>query len=233
MNLQTDLRPIDLAREFGLSTQAIRNYEDQGILPVAMRSESGYRRYEHRHVLALAAFLALVPGCGHARAAAILRGAHGGDIDEALIGLDAAHSALASDRETFRQVRDALTRISGPEKSDVVRRAFVGDVARRLGLVPATLRAWERHGIVAPSRDRATGYRIYSDDDVRDARIAHQLRRGGYSLDRIAEIVDQIRAAGGIEDLSAMLAGWQHALSSRGRALLRGAAALDAYLDAR
>jgi hypothetical protein len=44
------LRPIDLAREHGLSAQAVRNYEDAGILPTAERSASGYRRYTPLHV---------------------------------------------------------------------------------------------------------------------------------------------------------------------------------------
>nr|WP_016701425.1 MerR family DNA-binding transcriptional regulator [Actinoalloteichus caeruleus] len=35
------MRPVDLAREHGLSTQAIRNYEDAGVLPPAERSGSG------------------------------------------------------------------------------------------------------------------------------------------------------------------------------------------------
>lgn len=34
-------RPVDLAREHGLSTQAVRNDEDQGVLPAAERMEAG------------------------------------------------------------------------------------------------------------------------------------------------------------------------------------------------
>jgi DNA-binding transcriptional MerR regulator len=37
------MRPVDLAREHGLSTQAIRNYENAGILPAAERTVYGYR----------------------------------------------------------------------------------------------------------------------------------------------------------------------------------------------
>ncbi|MFB7267750.1 MerR family DNA-binding transcriptional regulator, partial [Streptomyces nojiriensis] len=44
-NLQSGrrLRPVDLARGHGLSTQAIRNYEEAGILPAADRTSQGYR----------------------------------------------------------------------------------------------------------------------------------------------------------------------------------------------
>lgn len=46
-NLQSGdrLRPVDLARGHGLSTQAIRNYEEAGILPAAGRTPHGYRTY--------------------------------------------------------------------------------------------------------------------------------------------------------------------------------------------
>lgn len=43
------LRPVDLAREHGLSAQAVRNYEEQGILPTAERTPHGYRVYAPLH----------------------------------------------------------------------------------------------------------------------------------------------------------------------------------------
>lgn len=228
-NLQTALRPVDLARPHGLSTQAVRNYEEQGVLPPAGRTPSGYRAYTERHRLALDAFLALIPGCGHAWAGSILRAVHRGDLDAAFALLDQAHEELAGDRETFRRVRAALADLDEPGDDDGTV-LFVGEVAHRLGIVPATLRAWERAGIVRPERDSSTGYRTYSPADVRDARMAEQLRRGGYSLARIAELTDLVRTAGGVEPLRATLDGWRANLVRRGRALVAGAAALDALL---
>lgn len=46
-----------------------------------------------------------------------------------------------------------------------------------------------------PRRDPLTGYRVYDEADVRDARLAHQLRRGGYLLEQIAPLIAQVRAA--------------------------------------
>ncbi|MGW1142218.1 MerR family transcriptional regulator, partial [Streptomyces zhihengii] len=83
---------------------------------------------------------------------------------------------------------------------------------------------------VRPRRDPRTGYRVYGEADVRDARLAHQLRRGGYPLERIAPLLAQVRQAGGLEPLEAALGDWQARLSARGRAMLAGAAELDAYL---
>ena len=88
-------------------------------------------------------------------------------------------------------------------------------------------------GLVRPRRDPRTGYRVYSAADVRDARLVHQLRRGGYLLEQIAPLIAQVRAAGGVEPLESTLRGWRERLSARGRAMLAGAAELDAYLRAR
>jgi DNA-binding transcriptional MerR regulator len=105
---------------------------------------------------------------------------------------------------------------------------FVGPLARKLGIRPATLRKWERAGLVRPRRDPQTGYRVYSAADVRDARLVHQLRRGGYLLEQIAPLVAQVRSAGGIAPLESTLRDWRARLSARSRAMLSGAAELDA-----
>ena len=47
------LRPVDLAREHGLSAQAVRTYEEQGIVPTAERTRHGYRVYTPLHARAL------------------------------------------------------------------------------------------------------------------------------------------------------------------------------------
>jgi DNA-binding transcriptional MerR regulator len=232
-NLQTDerLRPVDLARAHGLSAQAIRNYEAAGILPDADRTIHGYRTYTPRHAQALRAFLALVPAHGHQTATSIMQAVNRDAVEDALQLIDVSHAQLLDDRRTLQAVEAALRELNPgpPERGDT----FVGPLARRLGIRPATLRKWERAGVVQPRRDPRTGYRSYSAADVRDALLAHQLRRGGYRLDQIAEVVAQIRCAGGVAPLASMLGDWHARLAARSRAMLAGAAALAAYLDSR
>ena len=232
-NLQSSgqLRPVDLARGHGLSAQAIRNYEAAGILPVAGRTPHGYRAYTPLHAQALRAFLALVPGHGHQAATVIMQAVNRGAAEDALRLIDESHAQLLDDRRTLQAVEAAL-RDLGPvprERGDT----FVGPLARRLGVRPATLRKWERAGLVQPRRDPRTGYRVYSPADARDALLVHQLRRGGYRLEQIAPLVAGVRSAGGVAPLESMLRDWRGRLSARGRAMLAGAAALDAYLGGR
>ncbi len=222
---------MDLARAHGLSTQAVRNYEAAGILPPAARTRYGYRVYTSLHAQALHAFLALVPGHGHQAATAIMRAVNRDAVADALRLIDESHAQLLDDRRTLHEVEAALRDLPPvpPERGDT----FVGPLARRLGVRPATLRKWERAGLVQPRRDPRTGYRVYTAADVRDARLVHQLRRGGYRLAQIAPVIAQVRSAGGVAPLESMLRDWRTRLSARGRAMLAGAAALDAYLRTR
>ncbi|GGV80002.1 MerR family transcriptional regulator [Streptomyces gelaticus] len=251
-NLQNGerLRPVDLARAHGLSTQAVRNYEEAGILPAAGRTPHGYRTYTSLHAGALRAFLALVPGHGHRTATSIMRAVNEGAVDEALHLVDESHAQLLDDRQTLRAVERALRDLDLGEAPDPGTASgsgsdpttgtvpgsggtFIGPLARNLGIRPATLRKWEGAGLVHPRRDPRTGYRVYDEADVRDARLSHQLRRGGYLLEQIAPLIAQVRAAGGPEPLEATLRNWHDRLSARGRAMLAGAAELEAYLRER
>lgn len=248
------LRPVDLARRHGLSTQAIRNYEEAGILPAAGRTPHGYRTYTSLHAGALRAFLALVPGHGHRTAASVMRAVNEDATEEAFRLIDESHAGLLDDRRTLQAVENALrdlgpttksgpgaggARSTGPRsgagQASVTRAggSFIGPLARDLGIRPATLRKWEQAGLVRPHRDPLTGYRVYDEDDVRDARLALQLRRGGYLLEQIAPLIAQVRAAGGLAPLEAALRDWHGRLAARGRTMLAGAAELEAYLRRR
>ena len=229
------LRPVDLAREHGLSAQAVRNYEKEGILPTAGRTPSGYRVYTPLHARALRAFVALVPAHGHRTAADVMRAVNTGDVDVVLALLDESHAQLLRDRETLAAVDAALRDLASSEAGSPSRDGvvFIGRLARELGVGPATLRKWEKAGLLNPQRDPETGYRVYSPADVRDARLAHQLRRGGYLLRQIAPLIERVRHAGGVGPLEATLDGWRARLRARGLSMLAAAAELSAYVENR
>lgn len=230
------LRPVDLAREHELSAQAVRNYEQEGILPTAGRTRHGYRIYTPLHARALRAFVALVPAHGRGTATGVMRAVNAGDVDAALTLLDKSHAQLLRDRETLATVEKALRDLASSETPAAPRRGeevFIGQLARRMGVGPATLRKWEKAGLLNPRRDPETGYRVYSPADVRDARLAYQLRRGGYLLRQIAPLIVQVRHAGGVGPLEATLDGWRARLTTRGLSMLAAAAELSAYVENR
>lgn len=61
------------------------------------------------------------------------------------------------------------------------------------------------HEAGTPRHDAVTGYRVHDEADVRDARLTHQRRRGGYRLEQIAPLIAQVREAGGLEPREAAL----------------------------
>ncbi|MEU1037756.1 TioE family transcriptional regulator [Streptomyces sp. NPDC005907] len=229
------LRPFDLAREHGISTQAVRNYERDGFIPLARRTPSGYRTYTETHAAALRAYLALVQAYGYATGGEIMRSLNTGDLDAALTAVDRGHAQLLRDRGTLDAVGRAVEHLtSGPgpaEDTSAGREPLsIGELARRLGVTAATLRNWEAVGILTPAREPVTGHRSFGATDVRDAELTHLLRRGGYPLEHIRTVVRQIREAGGTEALSAALDDWRRRLTARGVSMLDAAARLGGYV---
>lgn len=226
------LRPVDLAREVGVSTQQIRNYADAGILPPTDRTPAGYRRFDARHRAALLAYRSLAKGFGWDTARSIMLAIHAGDVPRALALIDEVHAGLNGRRLALRSTDEALRAVaedSGPVPTRGVTR--IGEVARRLGLRTSALRVWEDAGLLTPERERVTGYRRYGPDDVRDAQMIHILRQGRHPLAQIRTLLDELRGTGSTQALRAAIEDRRRALTRTAAAMLEGAAVLHDYLS--
>ncbi|MEU9333280.1 MerR family DNA-binding transcriptional regulator [Streptomyces sp. NPDC048290] len=234
MTPRTRLRPVDLARLAGVSTQQIRNYEDAGVLPPAARTASGYRAFEDVHRRALLTFRALARGYGPVTAGEVMRAVHGDDVPGALALVDAAHAALHGERVALRATSEAVGQLAGlpsPTGSGGRLRLRIGEVAALLGVRTSALRVWEAAGLLTPHRDAVTGERGFGPADVRDARIVHTLRRGHQLFDQIRPVLEELRREGSTEALRGALRARGEALTARSRAMLGGAGALSVYVD--
>jgi MerR family copper efflux transcriptional regulator len=60
---------------------------------------------------------------------------------------------------------------------------FIADAAKAAGVLPATLRYYERIGLLPGVSRRTSGYREYSADDVRLVRFIRRAQSLGLSLD--------------------------------------------------
>jgi DNA-binding transcriptional MerR regulator len=229
----TGLRPIDLARLAGISTQQVRNYEDMGILPPAPRTPAGYRRFDAGHRRALLTYRALARGYGWDTARAIMQAVYAGDLPQALTLVDAGHAALHDERLSLQAAGEALEAVAGesPDTSASPRSGLrIGEVAAQLGLRPSALRVWEASGLLTPGRDPGTRYRCFSAADVRDARMINMLRKGRYPLPQIQLILDGLRRTGSSDALRAAIAQRQAALAQRATAMLEGSSLLHHYV---
>jgi len=71
----------------------------------------------------------------------------------------------------------------------------IGEVSRRLGLPAKTIRFYEAEGVVtAPARSES-GYRLYSEADVRRFRLVRQARLLRLSLTEVKALVSQAFAS--------------------------------------
>ncbi|KAA5833597.1 MerR family transcriptional regulator [Saccharopolyspora hirsuta] len=222
------LRPVDLARAAGISTQQVRNYLDAGVLPPAQRTETGYRCFHDRHLRALLTYRALVRGFGIHTAQAIMRAVHADELPKALELIDAGHAAAHEQRRSLDEIGAALEAVAEQDpapKADM----RIGDLAAHLGVRTSALRVWESEGLLAPERERGTGYRCYRASDVRDAQMIHMLRQGRYPLPQVRHVLDELRRTGSREALREAIAQRRAELTTRATAMLEAASHLHAY----
>ncbi|MEW5248856.1 MerR family transcriptional regulator [Microbulbifer sp. 2201CG32-9] len=83
--------------------------------------------------------------------------------------------------------------------ADAAARLPIRQVARRTGVNPVTLRAWERrYGLLAPQRT-AKGHRLYSEAEVaRIGEILSWLARG-VAISRVRPLLERVDASGQLE----------------------------------
>lgn len=228
----TAMRTVDVARRSGYSVQQVRNLERDGVLPPAARTAAGHRVHTEVHVCSALAYRALAAGTGPVEAKRIVRAAHGYPASDLLALLDAAHARLHTERRELRLAREAAEAIAAEPIGDVRPADSMGvsELAAALGVRPSTLRHWDAEGLVVPGRASAGGARRYSPDDVRDARIVHQLRMAGYRIAPLRALMPELRRARRWDEVMTALAARDASVGARSAALLEGAAALSALL---
>lgn len=225
------MRTAAVGRAAGYSTQQIRDLERDGVLPPAERTAGGHRVYGEIHVRSAVAYRGLAAGAGPVEAKRILRAVHAGDRAAALARLDAVHADLHTERVGLALAREAAAAIAEEPIADVraADTMSITELATALGVRTSALRHWDTAGLVVPGRAKS-GARHYTPEQVRDARIVHQLRRAGYPIPHLRAVLPQLRQATRSGDLHTALASREHALTARSQALLEGASALAPIL---
>lgn len=234
--LHDGLRTADVARRSGWSVQQVRDLEAEGVLPPATRTPNGYRTWDERHVAAATAYRHLSTALGPARAADLLRTARTAGAVCALRLLDAAHAELHHQRLALAAALDAAAGVAAERVDDALPDDSMGtgELARAIGVPASTLRHWDAEGLVAPDRGRR-GTRTWTPAQVRTVRVVHQLRLAGHPVPAVRAVVPhlagRIGGDGGWDEVTALLRGREADLDRRSRALLRGAAGVDAVVE--
>lgn len=232
----TRYRPIDLARAVGLSPSQIRNYEREGFLPPAHRTDHGYRWFDDDHLTALRTARIMIEGYGWQRARDALAAVHGGDPAAALAVTDERHASLHAQRQQIDQAIEALdrtrTRISTLSGLRVYRgrTVAIGEAARAVGVTTTAVRYWESRGVITAQRQN--GRRRYDHRLLQQLQLIKLLRDIRYGFDTIAVVVRDLDHSPGRKARQA-LAERRERVEQSSRAAATATSALLAYLHGR
>ena len=184
------LRPIDLARAAGISAQQVRRYEAMAIIPAATRTASGHRRYTEGHVESLVAARSVLAGFGWQEGVRALHHLSNGRVERAFAVADRAHLELHEARRRTLAIIETLATVRTEGAAERTRGHLrIREAAEAVGAEVTALRHWERKGLVAPRRDPANAYRLYSPRDVDQLRLIALLRDGGHSIPAVRDVV--------------------------------------------
>ncbi|RLJ71326.1 DNA-binding transcriptional MerR regulator [Hydrogenivirga caldilitoris] len=65
----------------------------------------------------------------------------------------------------------------------------IGELAKRLGLNPKTLRYWEEIGLLPPPSRNSSGYRVYTEEHLKLCEFILKAKAVGFKLEDIKEII--------------------------------------------
>ncbi|GAC1376577.1 MAG: hypoxia response transcriptional regulator [Pseudarthrobacter sp.] len=66
----------------------------------------------------------------------------------------------------------------------------VGEAAGAAGVTPKAVRLWESKGLLPPADRTASGYRIFTEEDVEVLQFIRQAKSLDLSLDEIGDVLD-------------------------------------------
>ena len=230
------LRSIDLARDVGLSTQAIRDYERYGFIPPVERGPQGYRLYSPQHMHALRTARVLIAGYGWEPTLRIMQHVHVGNLSSALAEIDARHAALHASRLEIEATLKALQTLStalppANEVSRHVRPLYIRAVAQHIGVRVSAIRFLEAQGLVQPLRDKSSKYRLYDEQHMNTLQVIALLRKANYGFDAICVVLAQL-ASGTPEQALAAAENRLKELAERSRRCAEATATLWEYVSA-
>jgi len=198
MTVTPYLRTKDLAQAVHISVQQVRNYEANGFIPIVERSPSGYRLYTRQHLEALKTVKHLIGGYGWVRTQQIMQAVHEGNLVHALALIDERHAELAATRLQLEQTLATLSVLAAQLPSNahprVSQRLRVGTAAHLVGVRVSAVRFWEQQGLLHPTRDKESKYRLYDEQQLRRLRIVALLRQTNYDFDAIRTTLGELEA---------------------------------------
>ena len=186
----------DVAKIIGIHPNTVRLYEEWGLLPPVERKPNGYRIFTDFHIeqlrLARLAFQIEVLQNGlRKKIILMVKTAATKDFDTAL-SLTAEYKVqLRQERGNAEEAINITNQLLCGVTEDNTKFLRRKEVSDYLGISTDTLRNWEMNGLLAVKR-KQNGYRVYTDEDIKQLKIIRSLRCAGYSLEAILRMLQQL-----------------------------------------
>ena len=183
------MRPIDVAKQFNISTSTVRKYEDEGLIPPSIRTTNGYRKYEPKHIEYMACVLAMQAGFSRSQIIQVMACMMDGKANEALL-ICSRHQA-----ELIRELSHAQKTVNMFTSGDIFRelklkrKLSIQEVSRLIDVPDTTLRHWEKEGLVIPSRNKDNNYRMYDANQIARLLIIKTIKAAVWSLEHVREVL--------------------------------------------
>lgn len=191
------MKGIEIARQLGISTSALRHYESWGIIPPVERQANGYRIYTKEHQAYFQTIRALNAGFGMDLVKKVMPLIIQGRIHDALWIINQAQVNLYTEKKTVQKTVEILeskdlTQVIGIKKNLKQINYSIGQVAKETNVSASSIRHWEHEGLIDPERDQESGYRLYSPADIRRVFIIRTVQRMVFSLDVVRQVLANI-----------------------------------------
>lgn len=222
------IRPVDIAKRLKVSTTTLRHYEDSGMVPEVERSPKGYRVYTSEHIAYFICIREMMQGFNLTDIAKMLKPVMGKQFDEALWLANKAQAALQNDKYVCDQVKQ---RFLQKNKITASKEFSIDAVSKSTGIIPSTIRYWDKIGLISASRCAVNNYRTFTQvhiDEilmVQALKLAMRARGEKYAVEQIRKEMQKLNFDD-TEKISAIVAGIDSHLAALNRAQIHSISAL-------
>lgn len=189
-------KTAEIAAKIGVHPNTVRLYEELGLIPKAKRQPNDYRIFTDFHVeqfrLARLAFEIEVLQNGlRKKIVHMVKISATGNFDLALSLTQEYRKQIKQERTNAEEAIEIAKQILSGETTETTHYLKRKEVSEYLNISIDTLRNWEMNGLLTVKRMQ-NGYRVYTDEDIRNLKVIRSLRCANYSLEAILRMLKEL-----------------------------------------
>ncbi len=224
------IKPADIAKRLKVSTTTLRHYEASGMVPEVKRSPRGYRVYTVEHIAYFICIREMMLGFNLTDIAKMLKPVMEKHFDEALWLANKAQAALQNDKYVCDQVKQRFLQ-KNKSKITASKELSIDAVSKATGIIPSTIRYWDKIGLISASRCAANNYRTFTQVHIDEIlmiqalKLAMRARGEKYAVEQIRKEMQSLNFDN-LEKISAIIASIDCHLAALNRAQIHSISAL-------